>query len=87
MQVVCIALQELTSLQHVVEVRENKLLQLSKDNVDLQETTNILRRFVKTQCEVYKLSVKCGSFHVSAQKLMTMIRCVSENNNFINISL
>ena len=45
---VCIALQEVTSLQHVVEVRENKLLQLSKRNVDLQETANILRGLVKT---------------------------------------
>ncbi|XP_067044419.1 TATA element modulatory factor-like isoform X3 [Acropora muricata] len=34
---------EVASLQHVVEVRENKLLQLSKQNVDLQETANILR--------------------------------------------
>ena len=30
-----------------MEVRENKLVQLSKDNVHLQETTNILRRFVE----------------------------------------
>lgn len=41
-------LQELDSLTHVVEVRESKLVQLSKENVDLQETATILRRFVPT---------------------------------------
>lgn len=38
---------EVRNLQHVVEVRENKLVQLSKDNFHLQETTNILRSQLK----------------------------------------
>ena len=41
-------MQELDNLTHVVEVRESKLVQLSKENVDLQETATILRRFVLT---------------------------------------
>lgn len=38
---------EVTNLKHVVEVRESKLVLLSKENVDLQETTTILRSQLK----------------------------------------
>ena len=55
---VCIALQEVASLQHVVEVRENKLLQLSKQNVDLQETANILRGLVLKHL-IQSIQIKC----------------------------
>lgn len=48
---------EVASLQHVVEVRENKLLQLSKQNVDLQETANILRGLVLKK--LYMKYTKC----------------------------
>ena len=51
-----LSLQEVTNLKHVVEVRENKLVQLSKENVDLQETATILRRFVISPfCYIFKL--------------------------------
>ena len=38
-------LQEICSLKHVIEVRENKLVEVSKENIDLQETCAVLRRF------------------------------------------
>ena len=36
--------QEVANLKHVIEVRESKLVEVSKENVDLEETSAILRR-------------------------------------------
>ena len=46
-------LQEVNNLKHVVEVRESKLVELSKENVDLQETASILQRLV--HCKQYMI--------------------------------
>ena len=40
-----VILQEVSNLKHVIEVRENKLVDVSKENVDLQETCAVLGRF------------------------------------------
>ncbi len=37
-------LQKLADMAEIIEHREKKLLELSKQNIDMQETNNILRR-------------------------------------------
>lgn len=66
-------MQELDSLTHVVEVRENKLVQLSKENVDLQETATILRRFVPTITVTY-----LDTLDLRGNYLITAVGCSSE---------
>lgn len=39
------AVQETTKLRQIIEVRESKLFDLSKENLNLQETNAILRRY------------------------------------------
>lgn len=34
--------KEISGLKHVIEVRENKLIEVSKENIDLQETCAVL---------------------------------------------
>ena len=40
----CAMFQENERLQQVIEVRESKLVELSKENLNLQETNAVLRR-------------------------------------------
>ena len=41
--------QRLASMAEILDVRERKLVELSKENMDLQETTGVLRRYVISQ--------------------------------------
>lgn len=66
-------MQELDNLTHVVEVRESKLVQLSKENVDLQETATILRRFVPTITVSY-----LDTLGLRGNYLITAVCCSSE---------
>lgn len=66
-------MQELDNLTHVVEVRESKLVQLSKENVDLQETATILRRFVPTITVSY-----LDTLDLRGNYLITAVGCSSE---------
>ena len=44
---VCHAGNELTQCRHILSIRENKIVDLSRDNIDLQETNNILRNQIE----------------------------------------
>lgn len=66
-------MQELDNLTHVVEVRESKLVQLSKENVDLQETATILRRFVPAITVSY-----LDTWDLRGNNLITAVCCSSE---------
>lgn len=43
--VCCLCLQKLAEMAEVLEAREKKLVELSRSNMDLTETNNILRKY------------------------------------------